>query len=103
MGAIVTVPIAEELAFRAFIMRRLISPEFDAVALTRWTVAAIAVSSLAFGLMHGSRWIGGTVAGLLYAAVMVRRGRLSDAITAHAVTNALLAVWVLSRGEWQFW
>jgi hypothetical protein len=35
--------------------------------------------------------------------VMVRRGSIGDAVVAHATTNALLAVWVLWGGNWQFW
>jgi hypothetical protein len=34
---------------------------------------------------------------------VIRKKRLGDAITAHAITNALLAVWVVSRNAWNFW
>jgi hypothetical protein len=32
-----------------------------------------------------------------------RRGQLCDAVLAHAVTNALLAVTVLATGRWTLW
>ena len=103
LAAVVTVPIAEELAFRGFLIRRLISVNFDSLGLRSFTWLSLLGSSLAFGFMHGGRWVAGTVAGLLYAAVLLRRGRIGDAVAAHATTNALLAAWVLLTGNWALW
>jgi len=102
-AAVITVPIAEELAFRGFLIRRLISADFQSRGLREYTYIALLISSLAFGLMHGDRWIAGTVAGLLYAGAMLRRGKIGDAAVAHATTNALLAAWVLVGGRWDLW
>ena len=103
LAAVVTVPIAEELAFRGFLIRRLISPDFESIDPRAFTWLSVVGSSLAFGLMHGDRWIAGMIAGLLYAAALLRRGRIGDAVAAHGTTNALLAVWVLARGDWGLW
>jgi len=103
LAAVATVPVAEELAFRGFLLRRLISSDFEAVGWQSWTYFSLLGSSLAFGLMHGNRWLAGTVAGLLYAAALLRHGRIGDAVAAHATTNALLAAWVLFRGDWYLW
>lgn len=103
LGAVLTVPVAEELAFRGFLMRRLAAADFESVSWRSLSPLPVLASSLAFGLMHGSRWIEGTIAGAVYAAVMARTGRLGDAIAAHAMTNALLAAWVLASGQWQYW
>jgi membrane protease YdiL (CAAX protease family) len=40
---------------------------------------------------------------VLYAVALHWRGRIGDAVVAHAVTNALLAAWVLSSGNWRLW
>jgi hypothetical protein len=40
---------------------------------------------------------------MLYALALSRRGRLSDAVLAHATTNALLAAYVLTTGAWSLW
>jgi exosortase E/protease (VPEID-CTERM system) len=103
LGAVVTVPIAEELAFRAFLLRRLISADFTEVDKTRLTPFALVVSSLAFGLLHPGAWIPGTVAGLGYAFAQRARGRTADAVVAHAVTNALIAVDVLVFDAYWLW
>jgi len=103
LAAVITVPIAEELAFRGFLLRRLISADFESISLQRWSFLAVAGSSVAFGLLHGDRWIAGTIAGLFYAAAQKWRGSIGDAVVAHGVTNALLAVWVLWSGHWSLW
>jgi CAAX prenyl protease-like protein len=102
-AAVVTVPIAEELAFRGYMARRLMDREFDAVSFTDLTLFSMAASSLLFGILHGQHWILGTLAGLAYAAVLQRRGRFGDAVVAHATSNLLLAAWVLSRNDWTQW
>ena len=103
LGAIVTVPIAEELAFRGFLLRRLVSADFERADFRNTSLFALLGSSMAFGLMHGARWFAGSLAGLVYALVLRRRGRIGEAIAAHATTNALLAIWVIARGDWRFW
>jgi exosortase E/protease (VPEID-CTERM system) len=102
-AAVITVPIAEELAFRGFLLRRLTLSQFDAVDPRSVTWLSVLISSLIFGILHGNRWGAGAAAGLLYAAVYARRGRIADAVMAHAVTNALLAGWVIFSGSWGMW
>ena len=102
VGSAVTVPIAEELAFRGFLIRRLISPDFEAVSLRKFTLLSFLVSSVLFGALHG-RWLAGVAAGMLYATAVYRRGRIADAVVAHAVTNALIAAAVLVGGQWTLW
>jgi exosortase E/protease (VPEID-CTERM system) len=99
VGSVITVPLAEELAFRGFLTRRLISADFDAIAPGRFTWTAFAVSSLAFGILH-DRWLEGTMAGMLYALAYYRRGSLGDAVVAHATTNGLLSADALITGDW---
>lgn len=103
LAAVVTVPVAEELAFRCFLIRRLVSVDFEFLDARRYSPFAVAVSSIAFGLLHGDRWIAGSLAGVIYALTFLRRGRIGDAVAAHALTNALLAILVLSRGTWNYW
>lgn len=99
IGAVVTVPLVEELAFRGYLARRLASLEFERVAPRTFSWPAFLGSSLAFGVLH-ARPIAGTLAGAAYYLAMVRRGELTDAVVAHATTNALLAVFALATGAW---
>ena len=103
IGAVVLVPIAEELAFRGFLLRRLASSDFESVGWRTFAWAPFLISSAAFGILHGERWLVGTVAGAIFALAQLRRGRIGDAIVAHAVANALVAAWVLFSGDWKLW
>jgi exosortase E/protease (VPEID-CTERM system) len=102
LGSAITVPLAEELAFRGYLLRKLIAWDFEKVSFKQFTWFSFLLSSLLFGLLHG-RWLAGTLAGMAYALAVYRRGQLSDAIVAHMTTNALLAVYVLIMGKWSLW
>ncbi len=102
LGTVVTVPLAEELAFRGYALRRLIAADFESVSFQRFTALSFFGSSLLFGALH-SRLLAGSLAGAAYALVLYRRGEMSDAVVAHATTNALLAAWVLRTGAWSLW
>ena len=96
LAASVTVPIAEELAFRGYLMRRLVAADFESVDPRRYTWFSLAASSIVFGAMHGSSWFAGSAAGLVYGGLYARSGRIGDPVVAHATTNILLAVCVLA-------
>jgi exosortase E/protease (VPEID-CTERM system) len=101
-GATITVPLAEELAFRGYLLRRLQSADWSELPPGQFSWMSLLFSSILFGLMHGS-WFAGILAGLAYAFAVYRRGKLTDAVLAHATTNALLAVYVLATGAWALW
>ncbi len=103
VGGVLMVPIAEELAFRGFLMRRISAPDFEHLDYRRTGWVALLISSLLFGALHGERWFAGVLAGLVYALLVRKTGRLGDAIAAHSITNGLLAVLVLMKGQWQYW
>ncbi len=103
VAAVVTVPIAEELACRGYLLRRLVAADFESVKWRSVSWVALAISSLLFGVMHGPRWAGGTAAGLVYGWLAIRRGRIGEAVAAHAATNALIAIYVVASGQWQLW
>jgi len=99
LGTIVLVPIAEELAFRGYLYRRLIRRDFHLVGWTAFSWLALIVSSVAFGALH-ERWLAGTLAGAMFALLMLRGGRLGDAVAAHAIANALIFAWALAFQQW---
>ena len=103
VGAVITVPIAEELAYRGFLMRRFTSRDFESVGWRDVSWVALLASSVAFGVLHGERWLAATIAGFFYAFVLVRRGSIGEAVAAHATTNGLLAAWVIFGDHWQMW
>jgi exosortase E/protease (VPEID-CTERM system) len=97
IGFTIVTPVVEELAFRGYLMRRLVARDFQAVPVGRFTWVSFLGSSVLFGLLHGE-WVAGTLAGMAYALVAVRTGRVRDAVIAHALTNALLWVSAMVGG-----
>lgn len=102
IGAAITVPLAEELAFRGYVMAALTGKGIDPNAPLRFNWLACCGSSLFFGALHG-QWLAGTLAGLVYAWVRYRGKCVMDAVLAHAVTNGLLCVYVIATGNWSYW
>jgi uncharacterized protein len=102
LGSTLVVPPLEELFFRSFVYRYLAKPEFLSVPLAQFLWMPFLVTSSIFGLNH-HQWLAGIVCGFAYQGLVIWKGRLGDAITAHAITNFLLGLWVVGRDAWNFW
>lgn len=102
LGSAIVVPLVEELAFRGYLLRRLQDRWFWNIPIGRLTVFSVAVSSIIFGAMHQA-WFAGCLAGAAYAWVTSIRGRLGDAVLAHAVTNFCIALHVVALHRWDLW
>jgi len=102
-ASVTTVPIAEELAYRGYLMRRLAGADFESVPFQAVGWPALGLTAIAFGLVHGALWLPGTAAGLAFGLLLVRRGRIGEAVAAHATANALIAASVLGWNQWQLW
>jgi len=101
---VVAVPILEELFWRGWLMRWIIDPnDFEKVPLGTFPPAAFWLTAILFASEHGSFWDVGLAAGTVYNWWMIRTRNLWDCILAHAVTNGLLAAWVIGAGQWQYW
>lgn len=102
LGTVVTVPLAEELAFRGYLIRKLVSKDFERVPVGRFTWFSFLTSSLLFGFLH-QHLLAGAIAGAAFALALYRRARVGDAILAHMTSNALIAAAVLFAGRWGYW
>lgn len=101
-GSTLVVPPLEEVFFRSFLYRYLIQTDFLAVSLRSFRWMPFLVTAGVFGLQH-HEWLAGILCGFAYQGLVLRTGRLGDAITAHAITNFLLGLWVVGKNQWQFW
>lgn len=102
-AAVFIIPVAEELAYRGFLMRRLSSPDFESVPFRSVGWLPLTATAIVFGFAHGALWFPGIVAGMAFGLIVLRRGHLGEAVAAHCTTNALVAVSVLAAGDWQLW
>ena len=83
VGSVLVVPPMEEVFYRSF-----------------WT--SFLITSVLFGFEH-REWLAGILCGFAYQGLVCWKKRIGDAITAHTVTNGLLAFWVIAKQQWQFW
>lgn len=101
-GAVLVVPLMEELFWRSFLIRYIIDKNFDTVPLGAFTWASFLFTVVLFGLEH-SYLLAGMMAGAIYNLLLYRTRSLAHCVLAHAVTNLALALYVLQSGEWRFW
>lgn len=97
------VPLVEELFWRAWLMRWLVSVEFLKIPLGTWSVRAFWTVAVLFAAEHGAYWDVGLAAGVLYNWWMIRTKSLGDLVLAHAVTNAFLSAYIVVAGRWEYW
>jgi exosortase E/protease (VPEID-CTERM system) len=102
VATLLVVPLAEELAFRGFLARRVSGPAFEELSPRAISWVGLLISSVAFGLLH-QRLLAGALAGLCYGLAYRLRGRLADAVIAHATTNAVLVILAVLTGAWGLW
>ena len=101
--AVVLVPVIEELFWRAWLMRWLISPRFERVPMGAYQPAAFWITAILFASEHGPYWDVGLVTGIIYNWWMVRTRSLGDCILAHAITNACLCGYVVATRHFEYW
>jgi CAAX prenyl protease-like protein len=101
---VLVVPALEEVFWRGFLLRYLINEEFDAVPFGTYAVWANAIVALGFMLEHSTPdWPAALVTGFAYNFVAYRTRSLSSCILVHAVTNALLGLYIMHTRQWGFW
>ena len=101
-GAVIVVPVMEELFWRSFLLRYIIDSDFSKVPIGTFTWPSFILSSVLFGLEHHYVFAG-IMAGIVYNLLLYRTKSIVQCILAHALTNLLLGIYVLSTGAWHFW
>lgn len=102
MGAALVVPVMEELFWRSFLMRWIDHPNFLSVNPAHVGLKAFCITAVLFAVAH-NLWLAGLFAGIVYNMLYMRSGTLWSPILAHAITNAILGIWIVSTGNWGFW
>jgi CAAX prenyl protease-like protein len=101
LGMTFVVPPIEEVFYRSWMYRIFIKYDWEKVPIGYFAAPSFIVCCVFFGLAH-AQWLAGIICGTMYLWLIVRKKRLGDAMTAHAITNFLLAVWVVWKGDWKF-
>jgi CAAX prenyl protease-like protein len=101
-GFSLVVPLMEELFWRSFLLRWLERSDFLAVDPGKVGVRSFIITTVLFGVEH-NHWVAGAIAGAAYNWLYMRSGNLWLPIGAHALTNAVLGVWIIATGNWHLW
>jgi len=101
-GAVLVVPLMEELFWRSFMLRYLIDADFERVALGSFTWLSFLATTVLFGLEHHFI-VAGMIAGAIYNLLLYGTRSIAQCVLSHAVTNLALAGYVLYTGKWYFW
>jgi len=101
-GAAVVVPIMEELFWRSWLLRYLINNDFTQVPIGSFTWSSFLISIVLFGSEH-NYILAGIMAGTAYSLLLYRTKSIIHCVTAHAVTNLSLGIYVVITQKWYFW
>lgn len=101
-GAAIVVPVMEELFWRSFVLRYLISSRFETVPIGTVTPFSFVAVVALFGVEH-DLWLAGMMAGAAYGLLLAQTRNLWACIGAHAITNTGLGIHVLITQEWSWW
>lgn len=101
-GAVLIVPLMEELFWRSFLIRYIIDRNFENVRLGTFTRGSFLLTVVLFGLEH-NYILAGIMAGAFYNLLLYRTRSLAQCVLSHAVTNLALGIYVVITGKWHFW
>jgi len=101
-GATLIVPIMEELFWRSFMLRYIITADFTVVKIGTFSLTSFVICAALFGLEH-NMLLAGIMAGACYSLLLYWTKSISQCILAHAVNNLALGIYVLQSGLWKLW
>lgn len=100
----VVVPLLEEVFWRGFLLRYLIREDFESVAFGTFSWLSFGLVTVFFALEHQpADYAAAFVTGALYNWIAIRTRSLSSCILAHAITNLLLGIYIMTTRQWGFW
>lgn len=101
---VVVVPLLEEIFWRGFLLRFFINEKFHTVPVGTFSWLSFAIVTLGFAFSHSpSDYVAAFITGALYNCVAYWTKSLASCVVAHAVTNLLLGLWIMSTRQWGFW
>lgn len=102
LGMAVLVPVAEEIFWRGFLLRWVISPNWQEVEIGSYSFKSFCWIVALFTLAH-PEWFAAIIYCSLLNLLLYWKRDLWNCIVAHGVSNLILAIYVLATGTWQLW
>jgi CAAX prenyl protease-like protein len=102
-GMVLLVPLIEEFFLRGFLMRYIEDPDWDQIPLGAATWKAVAGVLVYAAISHPAEIFAAVAWFGMVTWMYLRTRSLWDCVVAHAVTNLLLAIFVISTRTWELW
>jgi CAAX prenyl protease-like protein len=102
VGLAVLVPVVEELFWRGFLARWLLSPDWQKQPIGLFTPFSFAGVTLLFTLAH-PEWLAAAVYCVLLNLLLSWTRDLWSCVVAHGVSNFVLGIYILATGSWELW
>ncbi len=102
MGLALLVPVVEEIFWRGFLLRWVISPDWQDQKLGVFTLKSFLWVTFLFTLAH-PEWIAAAVYFSLISVLFYWKRDLWNCIVAHSTSNLLLGIYVISTRTWELW
>jgi CAAX prenyl protease-like protein len=103
LGSTFVVPPLEEVFYRSFLYRYFVRTDFQSMPFHQFHPTSFIVTAIIFGPGQHYQWLAGILCGMVFQWLVIRKNRIGDAMTAHAITNFLLGIWVVWKNDWIFW
>ena len=102
IGLALVVPVAEEVFWRGFLMRWIISTDWENRPIGEFTPGSFLWVVGLFTLAH-PEWLAAAVYCAFLNGLLYWKRDLWNCVVAHGVSNLLLGIYVLSTGNWSLW
>lgn len=101
LGLVAVVPLIEEFFLRGFVMRFVVDRDWWDVPFGKANTLAIILGTAVPMLMHPGELLAAAVWFSMITWLMLRTRNIWDCVAAHALTNLVLGIYVVSSGVWR--
>jgi CAAX prenyl protease-like protein len=102
LGLVVLVPVAEELFWRGFLLRWIESPDWQDVPVGSFGIRSFVAVTVLFAAAH-PEWLAAAGYCMILNGLLYWKKDLWSCVVAHAVSNLVLAVYILTTESWWLW
>ena len=102
IGFLLVAPLIEELFIRGFLIRFIISRDWQRVPVGKFTWPSFIITALLFGFSH-NLWAAGIITGILLNLLLYKKKSIESCIFAHFIANLSLAIYILATSSWYLW
>lgn len=100
-GLVVVISIVEEFFLRGFLMRYVMDIDWHLIPFAVVNRLALITGTVFPMLMHPGELFAAAIWFSMVTWLMLRTKSIWDCIIAHAVTNLLMGVWVVTQNDWE--